>query len=45
MEVGAGEGAQEGGGALDGLVHIEPENLDPEAETQAVDPARWQPSP
>lgn len=45
MEVVAGGGAKEGGwSALNGLVHIGPGNLDPEAETQAVDPARRRPS-
>lgn len=38
-------GGREVGGALYGLVHIEPGNLDPEAETQAVDPARRRPGP
>lgn len=33
-----GRGQRRGGGALNGLVHLEPGNLDPEAETKAVDP-------
>lgn len=44
MEVGAG-GQRTGGGALNGLVNIEPGNLDPEAGIQAVDRGRRLPSP
>lgn len=40
-----GQGQRKRGGALNGLVRIEPGNLDPEAGAQAVDPARRLPSP
>lgn len=40
-----GQGQRKRDGALNGLVRIEPGNLDPEAGAQAVDPARRLPSP